>query len=119
PYLWSYLPEQFKPFPADRIFEISKARDIAARARQALDVAGADRVSNNREHDRNSSGNLHQRDDRGAGMGHDDVGDKRDQFLGVFAHGAGTSVAPTVIDHDVLADDPTQLPETLRKCRGA
>jgi len=52
------LFEQLQPFPGDGIFEIGEARGVAARARQALDVASADRVGDNREHDRNGTGRL-------------------------------------------------------------
>ena len=49
-------------------------------------------------------------------MGQDDVGGERDQFRRVFAHIVSIGAGPTAIDPDVLADGPTQLPETLEKC---
>jgi hypothetical protein len=50
------LFEQLQPFPGNGIFEVGKARGVAAWARQALDEAGADRVGDNREHERNGAG---------------------------------------------------------------
>src|SRR5262249_14876882 len=44
--------KQFQPFCGDGIFEDGKAGGVAARVRQALDVAGPDRVSDKRKHNR-------------------------------------------------------------------
>ena len=38
------LFEQFQPFPAQAVFELHKAGGVAARPRQAIDEAGADRI---------------------------------------------------------------------------
>jgi hypothetical protein len=49
--------------PLDRfaIFLGGKASDITAWSRQALDIAGTNRVGDDREHDRNGAGHLPQR----------------------------------------------------------
>jgi hypothetical protein len=52
------LFEQFKPLPAYAVFERSKAGDVAARPGQAIDETGADRVGDNREHDRHPARRL-------------------------------------------------------------
>ena len=38
------LFEQLQPFPAQAVFELHKAGGVAARPRQAVDEAGADRI---------------------------------------------------------------------------
>jgi hypothetical protein len=52
------LLEQLQPFAADAIFEREKAGDVAARSRQSVDEAGADRIGNYREHDRHGARGL-------------------------------------------------------------
>src|SRR5262249_29581214 len=53
----------------------------------------------------------------GAGGSQDDLGRERDQFGRVFTHGVGLSVAPAVVDADVLPDSPARLRQALRECR--
>ena len=43
------LLEQLQPFPADAVFERHESSGVAARPRQALDEAGADRIDEDRE----------------------------------------------------------------------
>jgi hypothetical protein len=52
------LLEQFQPFSTDGVFELDKSGGVAARPRQTIDEAGADRVGDNHEHDRDSAGRL-------------------------------------------------------------
>ena len=52
------LLEQFQPFPAHAVFEQGKTGGVAARPRQAVDEAGADRIGDRREHDRHGAGRL-------------------------------------------------------------
>ena len=52
------LLEQLQPFSADAVFELGKTRGVAARTRQAVDEAGADRIGGLREHDRHGAGRL-------------------------------------------------------------
>ena len=52
------LLEQFQPFPAQAVFELHEAGGVAARPRQAIDEAGADRIGDDREHDRHGAGRL-------------------------------------------------------------
>src|SRR5262249_3351088 len=54
------LLEQFQPFPADAVFQIDKSRGVAARARQALDEAAADRIGDVYEHDWDRPSHLQQ-----------------------------------------------------------
>src|SRR5262249_50059350 len=50
--------EHFQPFSGDAVVEDDKTGGIAAWPRQAIDVAGADRVGASREHNRNGTGRL-------------------------------------------------------------
>jgi hypothetical protein len=52
------LLEQIQPFPAQAIFILDKAGGVAARPRQAIDEAGADRISDKREYYRHGAGRL-------------------------------------------------------------
>ena len=45
------LFQQLQPFPAQAVFERDETGGIAARSRQAVDVAGTDRIGDGREHD--------------------------------------------------------------------
>ena len=45
-------------FPLYAVFERSKTGGVAARPRQALDEAGADRIGDDHEHDRHGAGHL-------------------------------------------------------------
>ena len=109
------LLEQLQPFAADRIFEVGKAGDVAARPRQARDVAGADRIGDQREHDRNGAALHQQRRDGGAGMGEDDLGRERDELGRLLAQRRGVAGAEAVVDPDVLADGPARLLKPLRE----
>src|SRR5215831_5280940 len=52
------LLEHLQPFPALAIFEHEEAGGIAARARQARNETGADRINDNHKHDRDGAGRL-------------------------------------------------------------
>ena len=107
------LFRQFEPLPADRIFEVGEARNISSGPGQIADITGADRVSDQREHDRNGAALLQQGRNGRAGMSQDDVGRTGGQLRGVLAHDIGVARAPAIIDPDVLADGPTG---PLRPC---
>ena len=48
-------------FPLNAVFEHGEAGGVAARPRQAVDEAGADRIGDVHEHDRHGAGRLQQR----------------------------------------------------------
>ena len=54
------LLEQLKPFSGHAVFERDEPGDVAARPREALDEAGADRIGDDREHDRHGARRLQQ-----------------------------------------------------------
>ena len=81
---------------------------VAARPRQAVDVAGGDRIGDDREHDRHGAGRLQQRPHGRGAMGQDDVGRERGQFRRVSANFAGIGRGPAGVDPHVAADGPAQ-----------
>src|SRR2546421_13007020 len=52
------LLQQLEPFPADAVLEIGEPGRIAARARQAVDKTGTDRIGHQHEHDRHGARRL-------------------------------------------------------------
>jgi hypothetical protein len=116
---WRNLLEQFQPFPAHAVFEQSKTGGIAARPRQALDEAGADRVDHIDEHDRDGVGRLFQRRHARAARRQNDVRRECDQFHGVSATAYGIVRAPAVVDPHVAASGPAQLLQSLQERRDA
>ena len=50
--------EQIKPFAAHAVLETREACDIAARVGHTFDEASTNRVNNEHEHDRDSTGGL-------------------------------------------------------------
>src|SRR5436190_15611801 len=56
----SDLLKQLQPFAADVPFERDEAGRVAARPRQAIDKAGADRIADTREHRRHGAAHLSQ-----------------------------------------------------------
>jgi hypothetical protein len=52
------LFEQFQQLAGHRVFKGGKAGGVATRPRQAFHIAGADRIADNRENDRNRLGRV-------------------------------------------------------------
>ena len=88
---------------------------VAARPRQAVDEAGADRIGDDREHDRHGAGRLQQRPHGRGAMGQDDVRRERDQFRRVPANLGGIGRGPAGVDPHVAADGPAQLRQPLQE----
>ena len=110
------LLEQLQPFPADAVFEIHETGGVAARPRQAVDEAGADRIGDDdREHDRHGAGRLQQRRHGRGAMGQNDVRRERDQFRRVSANVGGIGCGPAGVDPHVAADGPAQLRQPLQE----
>jgi hypothetical protein len=108
------LLEQLQPFRADAELEQSKSGEVAARPRQALDKAGADRVADHGEHDRQGAGGLLQRHHRVVAAGQKDVRTEREELRDVSAHTLGIAAAPADIDLRVAPVGPAQLLQPLR-----
>ena len=109
------LLEQLQPFPAQAVFERHETGGVAARPRQAVDEAGADRIADDREHDRHGAGRLQQRPHGRGAMGQNDVGRERGQFRRVSANFGGIGRGPAGVDPHVAADGPAQLRQPLQE----
>ena len=111
------LLEQLQPFSRQAVFELHEAGGVAARPRQAIDEAGADRIGDDREHDRHGAGRLQQRPHGRGASGQDDVRRERDQFRRVSANVVGIAGAPAD-DRSArcgrrsspIAADPAEMP---------
>ena len=110
------LLEQFEPFRAEAIFVLGKSGGIPARSRQALDEAGADRIDDLREHNRDGAGRLQQRPHGCAASGHDDVRRERGQFRHVSADVVGLAHGPA---NSIRTLRPSVQPNCCKPCRNA
>ena len=113
---WRDFLEQFEPFPTQDVFELDKAGRIAARPRQALNKAVADRIDSLGEHDRHGAARLLQRPRGPADAGQDHVRAKRDQFHRIPAQARVVAHAPAGVDPHVAADRPTRFLQPLQEC---
>jgi hypothetical protein len=92
-----------------------QAGDVAARSRQRLNHAGADRVSHRREHDRNDRRRVLCCERlRGSGRD-DDIDFESDQLGGDLRQTLKALVWPTVLDGDGAALDPTEFAQPLHE----
>src|SRR5262245_7926135 len=111
------LLEQFQPFPADAVLVNQEACGIGARACQALDEGGADRVNGKDEHDRYGAGCLSQRCYCVTGRGQDDIRRCRHHLGYVSAKEIGIGRSPAGVDLHVTPDGPAQFLQPLRERR--
>src|SRR5262245_45932848 len=110
------LLEQLQPFPASAEFlPHGKAGGVAARARQALDEAGVDRIRDLYKYDRHRATRLLQRRHRAGAGGLDDVRREGDQFRRVSATALDIRCSKAVVNPDVTAVCPSQLLQSLQQ----
>jgi hypothetical protein len=88
------------------IFERGEAGGVAARAGQALHEAGADRVRDEREHDRHMARHLEQFRQRRRPSGQDHVGRQCNELRRKFAGIGDIGGAPSIVDLQVAAFAP-------------
>ncbi len=110
-----------KPYPfADqgRVDE-RKAGKVAARTRQTLDMAKADRIGRQCKHDRDRIRHaLQHRNDRRA-VGQDHIGRQRHQFFGILPDQFALARRPPVFDVDIFAFLPAEIRKAPTECRDA
>ena len=92
-----------------------KAGGVAARPRQTVDKAGADRIGNGYEHNWHGARCLQQRRHVRGAESQDDIGSKGDQFRRELPSLVGITRGPAIVDLHVSAVDPTQLLQRLQK----
>jgi hypothetical protein len=110
------LFEQLQPFAAQIVFEHAEAGRVAARAREALDEPGTDRVGKHRKYDRHGTRCLQQRSHARRARSEDHVGRKRDQFCRVSAYLGGIACRPAGVNAHIAALCPAQLLQPLNEC---
>ena len=80
-----------------------------------VDEARADRINDYREHDRQVARYLQQRPQSRTTRGEDDIRRKRHQFGRGSARIVYIAPGPSVVDLDVLSDNPAQLLQSLQQ----
>ena len=97
------LRQHLRPFPGHRRVENAEAGDVAARARQILDEALANRVDYKPENDRDRTGLMPQRLDGGAALADEHLGTQRDQLRSVALEKRGVAAGPAPVDVQIIA----------------
>src|SRR5262249_21766453 len=94
-----------------------QAGDVAARSRQTLDDACADRISRSREHDRDHRCRLLGRERRESVVRHDNIDLKPDELGGDLGKSLVASLGPAILDCEIAAVAPPQFPQSPDKGR--
>src|ERR1700720_1411766 len=111
------LAQCFHPFSGDCSLQNGETGEVAAGLRHARDIAAADRIADQDEYDWNDAGFLlHDRRDQ-VRTRHDYVRCHADQLFGEAPRLIGIAAGPADIELDIAARRPTQIPESLLKCR--
>ena len=111
--------EKLQPFCADAILESDKAGGVAARARQAIDKAGTNRIGRYCKHDRYRARRLQQRSRCGAAICEDDVRCEGCQFPSVSVKLRSVGCGPPRVEAHIAADIPAQERQRLHECSEA
>ena len=111
------LLQHLQQFPERRKLGHREAGDVAARARQACDQAGADRIGDLCEDDRYAAGLLQQRLQRQRAADQDHVRIEAHELFRLGADAPGVGAAPAIVDAGVAAVGPPQLLQRLPERR--
>jgi hypothetical protein len=109
--------EELHPFAGEGRLVWYEAGDIPTGPRQARDEAPANRIANNRKHDRDRSGFRSERRQCRRVTGEKDVGSQSDKLGSQFPHTLNIEIAPTIIDPDVASTDPPEFLKGLAERR--
>src|SRR5207302_7379642 len=107
--------QQIDPLCLELTHQHGKARDIAARAREARDQSGLHRVCDRSGDDRNLSVSVLGRQSRGRAAGYDQIDVAPGQFGSELRVAAIAALCRAILDEQVLALDITELPQALSK----
>jgi hypothetical protein len=111
------LFEKLRPFPAQRVFELHEACDVAAWARKATNVPGTNRVDGLSEYDGHSAARASRCFDRLSPSRQDEIRRQCNQFRRISVESLGSTSSPANLEPDVASLAPPQLLESLPKCR--
>src|SRR5262249_52504239 len=95
-----------------------QAGDVAARSRQTLDDACANRISRSRKHDRDHRCRLLGRERRESVVRNDNIDLKPDELGGNLSKSLATSLGPAILDCEIAALVPAQFPQSPDKGGG-
>ena len=112
-----WVPEFDPAFASKTIYIIPDNDEPGEEFATSFVVAGADRIGDDRENDRNSAGRLQQWRHCVGANSHDDVRPERDQFHRIFANEVRVGSTHAGVDADVSAIDPAQLLQPLQEGR--
>ncbi len=107
------LLEQLYPFAGHRRLEIDETGDVAARPRQALDKAAANRIGNDRENNGDGARLLQPRRSGGCVMRENEIGLQRSEFLRESLRQLWVERGPAIVEPDVAALRPPKFLESL------
>src|SRR5262249_29284905 len=108
-HVWRNLLEKFEPFNAHAVFEQNETGRIAARPRQTIHEASADRIDSYHEHYGHGWGYCCQRRPSRGGRGQDDIRRERDEFGREFALKRRIACGPANVNPHVLTVGQTQF----------
>src|SRR5262249_24474544 len=111
---WDNLAQEFEALASNIGRLHRQAGGIAARLRQAGDVAAPDRVAPQGENDRDDGCRVH--DFARCSSRRDyDIDLEPDEFCRDFGEALGAPLRPTIFDCDGAALDPTEFAQSLRQ----
>src|SRR4029453_17468213 len=99
--------EKLQPFSADRVLEIAKARDVAARPCQTRHETCAERIGDAYEHNRNLARELLQGFENGSTVRHDGIQVSRDEIRSFGSNAIGSCGGKLGVDFDILSFCPS------------
>src|SRR6516165_7624575 len=110
-----HLAQEFETLAGNIRCLTRQPGDVAARARETRDDAGADRIARGREHDRDRRCRLLCCEGSPSVLGNDDIDLEPNELVCELAQTLGVPLGPTILDREIAALDPTQLAHSLHK----
>src|SRR5215470_8145393 len=106
------LLEHLQPLAAEWVLEAGETGDVSSWLRQALDESLADRIDDQREHDRYCGGLLAQCSQYLRAVGQDHVRCHTDELSSIFLDEVRIGGAKAIVDMDIAAGHPAQRLKT-------
>ena len=105
-----------KQLAGDRRIEIGEPSNIAARPGYACGKSTADRVGDDYGHDWNCSRRSNKLSDYRRTVANNDSGSQSDKLFRKTSHSVGIACSKTIVDMDIVANDPAELAKALLEC---
>ena len=110
------LLEYREQFSGNRWIEIGETGNIAAGSSYACRETAADRISDDYRHNWDCSSRSNKFGDYGRTVANDDIGSQSDEFFRKASHSVGIACTETIVDVDIVSDDPAQLAKAFLEC---